>query len=487
MLNDCNKFFKKRSGSNHETPLNIINQIKPSNIEQGIKSAMMTGNWGKKKGVAQMYPRLTFLQSLSFLRRVDATTGDSSTMKLTGPRHYHPSQVGFLCFTGDTEVLMSDGSTKFIRNIKDGDIVKTFDYNERKIVNTSIKNWFQKDCDELIEVFFSNSKSIKCTPDHKFLTVNSNGFVDIYQMKEIIDIKSNEKILYFNDKSCNNNFNTVSVIGYKYIDPEIVYDFETVSDSHNFIANGLCTANCPIESPEHANIGLVKHLSLIGSITIGSLEQAQMIYFLLNENRNFIHMNNHSLAQISEQTKIFLNGEWIGMSDNPFDLFKELKTLKQNGVIVRTNGLTHDIQKGEIKIYTDSGRLYRPLIRVVNNEIMLTNKQITDIVKDPKLKNFNKWEALIDKYPQAIDYVDMEEQFFNLVADHKDKVIEMKKREKTNYKDSNEPNVNRYDDSLILKYTHCEFHPTMIVGIIAATIPFANHNPGQRNMFQYAK
>ena len=63
MLNDCNKFFKKRSGSNHENPLNIINQIKPGNIEQGIKSAMMTGNWGKKKGVAQMYPRLTFLQS----------------------------------------------------------------------------------------------------------------------------------------------------------------------------------------------------------------------------------------------------------------------------------------------------------------------------------------------------------------------------------------------------------------------------------------
>ena len=28
MLNECNKFFKKRSGSNHESPLNIINQIK---------------------------------------------------------------------------------------------------------------------------------------------------------------------------------------------------------------------------------------------------------------------------------------------------------------------------------------------------------------------------------------------------------------------------------------------------------------------------
>ena len=143
MLNECNKFFKKRSGGNHDTPLNIINQIKPSIIEQGIKSAMLTGNWGKKKGVAQMYPRLTFLQSLSFLRRVDAPSSDASTSKLTGPRHYHPSQAGFLCFTGDTEVLMSNGTIKLIKDIKNGESVKTFDYNERKVINTLIKNWFK--------------------------------------------------------------------------------------------------------------------------------------------------------------------------------------------------------------------------------------------------------------------------------------------------------------------------------------------------------
>ena len=67
MLNECNKFFKKRNGDNNETPINIINQIKPTTIEQGLKSAMMTGNWGKKKGVAQMFPRLSFLQSFCAL------------------------------------------------------------------------------------------------------------------------------------------------------------------------------------------------------------------------------------------------------------------------------------------------------------------------------------------------------------------------------------------------------------------------------------
>ncbi len=339
MLNDCNKFFKKRSGSNHENPLNIINQIKPGNIEQGIKSAMMTGNWGKRKGVAQMYPRLTFLQSLSFLRRVDAPGGDSSTMKLTGPRHYHPSQVGFLC---------------------------------------------------------------------------------------------------------------------------------------------------SVESPEHSNIGLVKHLSLLGSICVGSHEQANMIYNMLITNDKFIHMNNHSATQLVEQTKVFLNGEWIGMTERPFELYSEFRKLKQNGIIVRTNSITHDIPKGEIKMYTDSGRLFRPLLNVKNNQIVLTDKIINSVLSDKNLKGLSKWDALIEKYPETIDFVDMEEQFYMTLAEYKDKVIDMKKRESMVFPDSNKPIINRYDESMIINYTHSEFHPTMTIGIIAGNIPFANHNQGPRNIFQYA-
>ena len=340
MLNDCNKFFKKRNSGNHETPLNIINQIKPGNIEQGIKSAMMTGNWLKKKGVAQIYPRLTFLQSLSFLRRVDAPSGDSTTSKLTGPRHYHPSQVGFLC--------------------------------------------------------------------------------------------------------------------------------------------------C-VESPEHSNIGLVKHMSLLSSICMGSNEQAEMLYDILTSNKNFIHINNHSSTQLITNTKVFLNGEWLGLTENPFELYSEIRKLKQNGIILRTNSIVYDIPKGEIKIYTDSGRLYRPLLNVKDNKIVLTDKIINEVLGDKSLKGLNKWDALIEKYPEAIDFVDMEEQYYMLVSEYKSNIEEMKKRENNVFEDSNKPIINRYDNSMIINYTHSEFHPTTVIGIIAGNIPFANHNNGPRNIFQYAQ
>jgi DNA-directed RNA polymerase beta subunit len=482
MLNDCNKFFKKRNGSNHETPLNIINQRKSGNTEQAIKSAMMTGNWLKKKGVAQMYPRLTFLQSLSFLRRVDTST-DSSTMKLTGPRHYHPSQVGFLCLTGDTEILMDDGSIKLIKDIKNGDEVKTYDLNTEKIISTKIKNWFVQNTKELVKVLFDDGTIIKCTPEHEFLTCLNNGFEKNYEMIKIIDVK-NRHILKLNKQ---NNLVLVRVSNIEYIEPEPVYDFETVLDTHNFFANSLCIKNCCVESPEHTNIGLVKHMALLSSICTGSDEQTEIIYNILKIDKNFIHINNHSPTQLINNVKVFLNGEWIGLSAKPYELYTMIRKLKQIGTIIRTNSIIYDIVKGEIKIYTDSGRLYRPLLTVKDNKILLTDKIINSVLGDNTLKRLNKWDALIEKYPETIDFVDMEEQYYMLVSEYKSNVEEMKKRESNVFEDSNKPIINRYDNSMILNYTHCEFHPTMVIGIIAGNIPFANHNQGPRNIFQYAQ
>jgi DNA-directed RNA polymerase II subunit RPB2 len=123
---------------------------------------------------------------------------------------------------------------------------------------------------------------------------------------------------------------------------------------------------------------------------------------------------------------------------------------------------------------------------VKDNKILLTDKIINLVLGDNSLKGMNKWEVLIEKYPETIDFVDMEEQYYMLIADYKNKVDDMKKRESNVIPDSNKPIINRYDNSMILNYTHCEFHPTMIIGIIAGNIPFANHNQGPRNIFQYA-
>jgi len=80
--------------------LNISKLIKPNYIENILKSALATGNWGMKntinrQGVSQVLNRLTFMSSLSHLRRI--STPIDSSGKLIGPRKLQNTQWGYIC------------------------------------------------------------------------------------------------------------------------------------------------------------------------------------------------------------------------------------------------------------------------------------------------------------------------------------------------------------------------------------------------------
>lgn len=339
VLNDSHKIFKKKfTTGDHSNPPNIINQMKPNTIKQNIESAMLTGTFGNKTGVAQPYQRLTYFQSLELLRRVDAPSIEASTNKLLGPRHYDSSQVGMLC---------------------------------------------------------------------------------------------------------------------------------------------------PVESPEHAKIGMVKHLSLIGSITINDRERTKLMLPMLMDNNKMIHIDNHNAMLLNKYVRVILNGEWIGVTLNGFGLYTDLRLLKRQNVIHQTTGIVYDIKTREIRVSTGGGRLYQQVLAVENNKILLTDK-IIDECLNAKI-DVNKWDYMLSKYPGVIDCLDVDEQYYALVAFSREEVYKSKKSESLVYEDSNLPNINRYDDYTIKRYTHCIIHPQLILGIIASNIPFSNHNQGPRNIFQYAQ
>ena len=50
---------------------------------------------------------------------------------------------------------------------------------------------------------------------------------------------------------------------------------------------------------------------------------------------------------------------------------------------------------------------------------------------------------------------------------------------KVEYKDSDK--VNRYGDYRFVNYTHCDIHPWLMMGVVASSIPFSNHNYANRN------
>ena len=84
------------------TQTNIYKIVKASTLENGLKRALATGDFGikhnqntNKVGVAQVLNRLTYIASLSHLRRVNTPIDKSG--KLIPPRYLHPSSWGFLC------------------------------------------------------------------------------------------------------------------------------------------------------------------------------------------------------------------------------------------------------------------------------------------------------------------------------------------------------------------------------------------------------
>lgn len=86
---------------------NIINQtniykiVKSTTIENGLRRALSTGDFsikhsaGNKVGVAQVLNRLTYISSISHLRRVNTPIDKNG--KLVPPRKLHNTSWGFLC------------------------------------------------------------------------------------------------------------------------------------------------------------------------------------------------------------------------------------------------------------------------------------------------------------------------------------------------------------------------------------------------------
>ena len=119
----------------------------------------------------------------------------------------------------------------------------------------------------------------------------------------------------------------------------------------------------------------------------------------------------------------------------------------------------------EIIICNDAGRLIRPVLKVKNNKILVTN----DIIKKLKSQELQWDDLLCDcKIDESIiEYIDPREQNASLIA--------MKTTD-----------MNKTDSNFIRNYTHCEIHPSTIFGILASCIPFPEHNQAPRLTYQCA-
>jgi DNA-directed RNA polymerase II subunit RPB2 len=123
--------------------------------------------------------------------------------------------------------------------------------------------------------------------------------------------------------------------------------------------------------------------------------------------------------------------------------------------------VVRDIKEKELRLYTDAGRICRPLFVVQNNRLVIRKSHIHDLAASPAEYN---WTSLMQA--GVVEYVDTEEEETTMIA--------------------MDPSDLRAGGGYSSTYTHCEIHPSMILGICASIIPFPDHNQSPRNTYQSA-
>ena len=82
----------------------------------------------------------------------------------------------------------------------------------------------------------------------------------------------------------------------------------------------------------------------------------------------------------TKHVRVFINGELYGYTDNPVYITNLIKLNRSNGNINIYTSVELDIMNQNINIYTDSGRCTRPLLKVVDDKLVL--EKCLDKLKD---------------------------------------------------------------------------------------------------------
>jgi len=224
---------------------------------------------------------------------------------------------------------------------------------------------------------------------------------------------------------------------------------------------------CPAETPEGQSVGVVKNLAYMAHITISS--NSEPIYN--NVMPYIIDIATCKPIDLFKKVKIFINGCWVGVVENPFEIYNSLKEKKYQGIINIYTSITFDYKNAEIRICNDGGRITRPLLRVDDNHLVIKKSVISDIKKGELVWNDLLTNCKLSE--SVIEYIDADEQEHSLIAmKPNDLEKQWKRPEKT---------------TEIYRYTHCEIHPSTIFGVLASCIPFPDHNQSPRNTYQCAQ
>ena len=252
---------------------------------------------------------------------------------------------------------------------------------------------------------------------------------------------------------------------------------------------------CPAETPEGQACGLVKNLSLMSYITVGSASST-IAEFLSEWGLDAIEDYTPQLNRDEQSNtyKVFLNGSWVGVHREPKHLMNTFRDLRRKLDISAEVSIVRDIKERELRFFTDAGRVARPLFIVDDDRNSPTQgglklrKHHVEKLREGIDTGTYTWNSLISG--GLVEYLDADEEETCLIAmTPEDLETARQLRMGSTVIDNADP-AHRLKPSIDANNTpmatHCEIHPSMILGVCASIIPFPDHNQSPRNTYQSA-
>ena len=244
----------------------------------------------------------------------------------------------------------------------------------------------------------------------------------------------------------------------------------------------------PVDTPDGGNVGTHKHLAISTSITTHYSLDKMKLWFI--ENCNLQLLCDVSPLYISNNIKVFINGLWTGVINEPIQTSRLFKLHRRLGLIPKFTSFSWIIKDNLINVYTDGGRLIRPIFYVEkddeNKSVCSFNNEKMEILSNKEIK-FNFDDFIIgfnkkEEYNSNNVYIKPEElykQDINTLNNNKGFIEYIDSSEEESAlitTDVNNIKNNKY-------ITHVEIHPSFLLGVMGNQVVFPENNQLPRDLF----
>jgi ribA/ribD-fused uncharacterized protein len=240
---------------------------------------------------------------------------------------------------------------------------------------------------------------------------------------------------------------------------------------------------CTSETPQGAHIGVTKNMSITTQFSLGA--PVKPVYDWLRLKGGLIAVADTTAPLRASAATVQINGGTVGFTLDPMGLVEVLRLLKWNACLAPTASVSFNTLMKTVSIYLDEGRPVRPLWH-------LGGEGAAFLERLPMLREMSWRDLVFGSLPATATSSMRTVRFLDPLGDKADATFEdyrvlLKPTagfiEYCDPVELNEAFISWWgsESDLTQEHTHCEIHPSVMMGLMASMIPYSNHNQAPRN------